>query len=603
MGLALLSFVRGRFRSLAYGHQPGLWSPCIICTYKQLNLLAHRIFFHPHPTTSHSKRPVSSITMSQTQRRMSARRGSVSASDPFGHHASLNHDFNRSSSSTLTIVRVLDPSSQPGPTGTGASSIKLLDPPAPGLHRRSLRHPGGTAPSSTNADSSAGRLSFAFSSFAPNSSASNSLSTSGPATVVTPSRRASSPSTSPRLRSSSPQFNRRQSSSGSSPFAKPNLSPDQLVDLARQSTSPRYVPPSLASTPNTPHPPALPSPGGSGPVAGPMTAPATFTPLPADVYLPFVDRPAEVNQLLSTPPTAKLFSLLAQTFPRKQDPEIPIDPTFSTDPLNWTFGTLRLWLTTVDRQSVNDALWVRNARRSVLSHSELIWERLKGALGVPPELEVDDGDDADSVIEVDDFPLDVPITPIRTNVEFENLDTYASSPLSDEPASHHDSMPSSPPLVPLISPSPTHLLIEPILATLASNTSISTTGSVHPPPLSLPSTLSQSTSLAQVDGLQDIGEEAEDEDCADTEGREMETQPVNDSSQIHGLRISTAPSSPSVVPQSFSYPASPVVHFTDSGRNSADLKMSSEFFLPLTRRRSRTSSHGSVSSLGRPTFR
>ena len=543
--------------------------------------------------------------MSQVQRRMSARRGSVSASDPFGQHAALNHDSNRSSSSTLTIVRVLDPSSQAGPMGTGASSIKLSDPPAPALHRRSLRHPGGTAPSSTSADNSTGRLSFAFSSFAPNSSASSSSSTSGPAAVVTPGRRASSPSTSPRLRSSSPsQFNRRQSSSGSSPFAKPNLSPDQLVDLARQSTSPRYVPPSLASTPSTTHPPALPSPGGSGPVAGPMTAPATFTPLPADVYLPFVDRPTEVTQLLSTPPTARLFSLLAQTFPRKQDPEIPIDPTFSTDPLKWTFGTLRLWLTTVDRQSVNDALWVRNARRCVLSHSELIWERLKGALGVPPELEVDGEDDAESAIEVDDFPSDVPITPIRTDVEFENLDTpYASLPLSDEPASQHDSRPSSPPLVPLISPSPTHLLIEPILATLASNTSISTTGSVHPPPLSLPSTLSQSTSLGQIDGLQDIGEEAEDEDCADTEGREMETQPVHDSSQIHGLRISTAPSSPAVTPQSFSYPASPVVHFTDSRRNSTDLKLSSEFSLPLTRRRSRTSSHGSVSSLGRPTFR
>ena len=36
-----------------------------------------------------------------------------------------------------------------------------------------------------------------------------------------------------------------------------------------------------------------------------------------------------------------------------------------------------------------DTLYVRKARSSILSHSELIWERVKGALGVPPELDVD----------------------------------------------------------------------------------------------------------------------------------------------------------------------------------------------------------------------
>lgn len=36
--------------------------------------------------------------------------------------------------------------------------------------------------------------------------------------------------------------------------------------------------------------------------------------------------------------------------------------------------------------------WVRKARACVLERSELIWERLKGALGVPPELNVEDED-------------------------------------------------------------------------------------------------------------------------------------------------------------------------------------------------------------------
>ncbi|KAG2110377.1 uncharacterized protein F5147DRAFT_797160 [Suillus discolor] len=527
--------------------------------------------------------------MSQPQRKLSVRRGSVSASDPFGHHAPLNHDPNRSSSSTLTIVRVLDPNSQAGASqGTGTTPSNLSESSAPVLHRRSLRHPGSIS-SSTNADgSSAGRLSFAFSSFAPNSSASPSSSASAPAVATSPSRRASSPSTSPRLRSSSPQFTRRQSASGSTPFSKPNLSPEQLVDLARQSTSPRYVPPP-ASTPSTPHLPALTSPVNHA--AGAITAPATFTPLPDDIYLPFIDRPIEVTQLLSTHPTTKLLSLLAQTFPRTQGPENVNDSTFSADPATWSFGTLRFWLTNVDRQTASDALWVCNARRCVLSHSELIWERLKGALGVPPELEVDGEYDTESVIAVDDHPPRVSVSPIPAILDTDATSNRLNMILCPHPRERTQSQ------------LPTHLLIEPILAT-PSNGNVSTCGSANPPPLSLPSNLSQSTSLGQGDGLQDIGEEAEDEDGADTEAPEKDSQPVEDSLQIHGLRISTSsvPSSPAFVSQPFSHPTSPVMNSNDSRRNSTELKWSSEFTFPLTRRVSRTSSHGSVSSLGRPTF-
>lgn len=384
------------------------------------------------------------------------------------------------------------------------------------------------------------------------------------------------------------------------------MSPEQLVDLARQSTSPRYVPPP-ASAPSTPHLPALTSPVNHA--AGAITVPATFTPLPDDIYLPFIDRPIEVTQLLSTHPTTKLLSLLAQTFPRTQGPENVNDSTFSADPATWSFGTLRFWLTNVDRQTASDALWVCNARRCVLSHSELIWERLKGALGVPPELEVDGEYDTESVIAVDDHPPRVSDSPIPAILDTDGAvegsgesDTHTTPFLpSDVQSTQHDSMPSSPREDPLSTPP--HLLIEPILAT-PSNGNVSTCGSANPPPLSLPSNLSQSTSLGQGDGLQDIGEEAEDEDGADTEAPEKDTQPVEDSLQIHGLRISTSsvPSSPAFVSQPFSHPTSPVMNSNDSRRNSTELKWSSEFTFPLTRRISRTSSHGSVSSLGRPTF-
>ncbi|KIM44629.1 hypothetical protein M413DRAFT_25086 [Hebeloma cylindrosporum] len=73
--------------------------------------------------------------------------------------------------------------------------------------------------------------------------------------------------------------------------------------------------------------------------------PATFTPLPDDIYLPFIERPAEIAALISSPPDVKLFSPLAQTFSSKL-PGQPSDP-------------------------------------------KLIWERIKGALGIPPELDIE----------------------------------------------------------------------------------------------------------------------------------------------------------------------------------------------------------------------
>ncbi|KAH7920376.1 hypothetical protein BV22DRAFT_1050375 [Leucogyrophana mollusca] len=437
------------------------------------------------------------------QRRLSVRRGSVSASDPFGAHAAVNRSCS-SSSSTLTIVRVVE---QPAPI-----SLNLADPPTT-AHRRSIRR----QPNSTT-----DRLSFAISSFTQSQSTPSS---------PTSTRLPPSPSSSPRLRPSSPS--RRLSSS----YSKQSLTPDQLLDLARQSTSPRY---------------------------SPAVQPPSFTPLPADIYLPFIDRPAEVSTLLSTPPTLKLFSLLAQTFPKAP----ATDPVFSDDPSTWPFSTLRTWLTSVDRITADDALWVRNARRCVLAHSELIWERIKGALGVPPELELEE-EEWDEMEEEE--ALDSPA-----------LGGVDAQDVSDSPTPGH--------------PSASPLSIEPIVATPSSHPPALTPGSVNPPPLSLPSALTQTDSTP---GLQDIGEEdeVEDDDAKDKDKAAKEQAEAEDK-QVHGLRISTspAPSSPTAH-GSFSYPASPFVY--DSGRNSVEPR-SPEMSPSLTRRMSRTSSHGSVASLGRP---
>lgn len=82
--------------------------------------------------------------------------------------------------------------------------------------------------------------------------------------------------------------------------------------------------------------------------------------------------------------------MLAQTFPKHDETVSEVDPDqLPTDPTKWAYPHLHAWLTRVDRAVAPDPLWVLKARKCVLSHSELIWERIKGALGVPPELDVD----------------------------------------------------------------------------------------------------------------------------------------------------------------------------------------------------------------------
>ncbi|TFY74048.1 hypothetical protein EWM64_g9964, partial [Hericium alpestre] len=318
----------------------------------------------------------SSPTMS---RRVSTRKGSMSAADPWGTHTELNMNPSLSSSCKLTIVRVVDPAS--------ANPPQLDEAPPSPQHRRhfgfgnSLPHRRHGSSSSVGSNSSIGttgkgdgpqRLSFASSSFAA----------PGSPTGSGPRDRPSSPTA---MRPHSPNGHRHRSSLSSS---KARLSPDQLINLAHQSTHPRAVV-SPAHSPLTPG-------YSNGAIANSDVSPASFTPLPDEIFLPFIYRASEVSALLSGPPSGKLLTQLAQTFPisppsnGSQDP----DALYTLDPIQWDYSQLHQWLTTVDRDVAPDPIWVARARRCILSHSELIWERIKGALGVPPELDVD-GDTED----------------------------------------------------------------------------------------------------------------------------------------------------------------------------------------------------------------
>ncbi len=488
------------------------------------------------------------------QRRVSVRRGSASALDPFNVHTLLNHNPTRVSSSTLTIVRV-------GSTQVPSPSVSLHEPPSsPVLGQRRLhRRPGPTsaAPASSQSPPEPpppARLSFAFSSF------SGSSPPSGGSSTPTSKDRAPDPSSSPRLRPSSPRISTSKAFS-----TKPRLSPEQLVDLARQSTSPRGLAQAAATAHSAPTSPAILS---HSPILAPHTsasqrqlvAPTTFTPLPDDVYLPFIDRPSEVASLISIPPDAKLFALLAQTLGMKKDsdPDTPLEQPsdLPTDPSEWSYRHLVFHLTKVDRDVAPDTIWAYAARKCIISHSELIWERVKGALGIPPELDIDwdfnrSESDNDS-IRTEDISED---EGRAAHGHWSDWDAIMDSPVFDRKGKRL-SMDSFSALarqeqhgitIGNITPPSSveddaefdnQIAIEPLIAP-------PTSSSNPPPPLSLPSALSTGPS----DGLGDIAEGAEEEEDAEGASKEPGTSltqghfgPSSLSfPQIQGLKISTAP--------------------------------------------------------------
>jgi hypothetical protein len=185
-------------------------------------------------------------------------------------------------------------------------------------------------------------------------------------------------------------------SGGPSHLDKPNLTPDEIYQLAKQSIDPSAPSPSILHERSNSHSPAS-SRGRTGshssPTSSNFSTPATFTPLEDTVYLPFIDRPVEVTKLITTLPTLKLFVLLDKTLPKDPDADSDVpDSLYNADqlpkdPRRWTYDHLYKHLSSLTREECPDALWVAQARMCLMSHSETLWERLKGALGVPVELD------------------------------------------------------------------------------------------------------------------------------------------------------------------------------------------------------------------------
>jgi hypothetical protein len=204
------------------------------------------------------------------------------------------------------------------------------------------------------------------------------------------------------------------------------------------------------------------------------------------------------------------------------------DTVFGTDPRQWSFAQLEYWVKQVDRDTASDEVWVGLIRRCILYRSELIWERIKGALGSPPEL--DPGD-----FEVDPFTIDNPVI-------FKDLNWDPSSDLAarlaESPTANLDAEPQ---------PTPDH----------ASDSNVSA-GDHSPvvPALSIEPVLMTPSPAAEHDHpptrpggqrMHDISEDVESGENED-EGKPP-AEPVPSPSPhpreiVQGLRISTRPASP-----------------------------------------------------------
>lgn len=289
------------------------------------------------------------------------RGGSVSASDPFGMHASQNLSDERALMSRLTIVRVASDDFDSTSTSPDSRWSTTSSP-----HYRSGQ------------SGQARRLSFASSSFAQ-----DSISLAVP--------------------NSPPSYaNRKRRPSASLHAQRSFLTPEQLCDLAESSIQPRSL--AKADAVELHHSPFH-SPATSSSTSLSNT---TFLPLPDGQFLPFLDRPNEVLEFISTSPTNRLMALLEQAFPahlrrRRPPPEETVtssppsqtsapDPRppencsyRNTHPRAWSFAALLEWMSTVPRSEAGDAVWVHSIRACVMARSEQICVTLLAALGVPME--------------------------------------------------------------------------------------------------------------------------------------------------------------------------------------------------------------------------
>ncbi|KAL5513282.1 hypothetical protein ACEPAH_3680 [Sanghuangporus vaninii] len=310
----------------------------------------------PVPRRAQARVVINRPTSPHGLKQLAARNGSVSAPDT---HATRKSRPARGMISQLSIVRVPQPK----------LDVKAAEGGGKKLQRRQTTATGrvsGQRPERPSASPS--RLSLTSASFStPNSPTDVKRSLSNGAS--SPSRMVSAAAAFTLADTAhSTAVNRRNARTLSSCQVE-RLAPSQIYDLAKASLRPSTNVLPVGYTPST-----------------------LFMPLTEDIYLPFLDRPSEVFELLTRSDNKRLMVLLARILPPSPTnasyyprTSCELAATVGT----WTFEDFTTWLTQVSREEIEDETWVRALRHFVLPKSEILWEHLKGMLGVPPELDVD----------------------------------------------------------------------------------------------------------------------------------------------------------------------------------------------------------------------
>lgn len=171
------------------------------------------------------------------------------------------------------------------------------------------------------------------------------------------------------------------------------LSPEEVVEVARSLSSPVMVPEggfkrselkrrksagsTFRRTPRTPEDPN--SPDDQVSIA---LEPVEYVQLDDDTLLPFVERPAEVAELLSHASNEKMFDSLRAAFPKTA----ARSNWQSLKPEEWSWDEFCRHLTVLTRVECPDYAWVFRARQAVRQRSVALWEKVGVCLGCDGDL-------------------------------------------------------------------------------------------------------------------------------------------------------------------------------------------------------------------------
>ncbi|KAJ9093928.1 hypothetical protein QFC19_008162 [Naganishia cerealis] len=116
--------------------------------------------------------------------------------------------------------------------------------------------------------------------------------------------------------------------------------------------------------------------------------PMEYVEMNEDVFLPYIDRPAEVAELLDLPSNRELLEVIRPTFPVESAAANPADPEAwrQVRPEEWTWSEFREGHLMVTRAECDDFDWIRKARQALRARSECLWERFGLLLGVDPDM-------------------------------------------------------------------------------------------------------------------------------------------------------------------------------------------------------------------------